>query len=123
MTPAQLAFQPGNESHLTGVVSLDGNKDVVPEAELFVDVAVTCDSNDRRFDGAAAATTTTVQDVQFPFIERMSPLVTPYVGTGMTIEFHLNASFVDEAWLTVLVGGVDVSQDPVKSTTRLVMGP
>ena len=69
VTPAQLAFQPGNESHLTGVVSLDGNKDVVLEAELLVNVAVTCDSNDRRFDGAAAATTTTVQDVQFPFIE------------------------------------------------------
>ena len=111
----ELRFEVAAPRSLT--VKVGGVMDVLPENERETfELLIRCSSADTRYETASWRVRGTSDDVEFPVVVSMSPMISSLIGQQVTLT---GSNFDAHGELQVNVGGVDVSQLPVLRTVML----
>lgn len=107
-------FPAGSPVGSTVLLQIAGVKDLGQEPPVQFTITAQCESNDIRFDTAAAQHSAYTTDVRFPVVEQIVPMIASYIGQQITITGRdlSNNTVVD-------VGGEDVSGPLIMRTILL----
>ena len=108
-----VTFKKGSPLRSSESVLVTGVKDTVVGDDMQFVISARCSSKDLRFEGAAAEASAYTNDVLLPFVTKITPALSPFVG--ILVKVSGNGLDMDTE-TEVEVAGIRVSGGPIHRT-------